>query len=222
MSRHQNQLKSRSSSFRLLTVLLTLTPLLIIHFPAPAPAPVSPRITCLNDAILELLGDDPTISTTYGTEIHKDLAVRLEHTATHGLSREARKEFSDTYLLPSNCKLIDAPALNAEMKAAISEMTAKRDKSIEFRQKQNATAISGLSQAINKMFSYKEADPTIIKMLMDAVRILCDLQHHDSTVRRSFILTSVKKDMKDQLQNTNLTRCYLAKILMKRLRQRKQ
>lgn len=39
-------------------------------------------------------------------------------------------------------------------------------------------------------------------MLMDAERILCHLQHHDSTVRRSFILTSVKKDMKDQLQNT--------------------
>lgn len=36
----------------------------------------------LNDVILELLGDDPTISTTYGTEIHKDLAVRLEYIAT--------------------------------------------------------------------------------------------------------------------------------------------
>lgn len=110
----------------------------------------------LDDAILELLGDDPTISSTYGAEIHKDLAVRLEHTATHGLSREVRKELSEKYLLPSNCKLIDAPALNAEMKAAISEMTAKRDKSIEFRQKQNATAISCLSQAINKLFSYKK------------------------------------------------------------------
>lgn len=152
--------------------------------------------------ILEIFGEDPTISNNYGSEIHKDLAVRLEHAATHGLTKELRKELSEKYLLPSNCKLVDAPALNAEIKAGISDITAKRDKSIEIRQKQVATAISCVGQAINLLISKSDADPALVKMLMDTERILCDSQHSDSVIRRNFILSTMKKDMKDQLQNT--------------------
>lgn len=158
--------------------------------------------TIRNSTILEILGEDPTISNNFGAEIHKDLAVRLEHTAIHGLSKEQRKEITEKYLLPSNCKLINAPVLNAEIKAAISDINAKRDKNIEIRQKQVSTAISCLSQAINSLISKSDNDPELIRMLMDTERILCDLQYHDSTIRRNFILSSLKKDMKDQLQNT--------------------
>lgn len=158
----------------------------------------------LDESILAILGEDPTISNVYGPEIHKDLALRLEHFAQNGLSKDLRKELGEKYLLPSNCKLISAPALNAEIKAAIPDVNVKRDKNIETRQKQTATAISCLGQAINCLISKKDSntDSSIVKMLMDAERILCDVQHNDSVVRRNFILTSLKKDMKDQLQNT--------------------
>lgn len=86
--------------------------------------------------ILDMLEEDPTVSNIYGTEIHKDLAVRLEHVATHELNKEVCKELLKTYyayihllqflekylqdtyflnLLPSNCKLINTPALNADL-----------------------------------------------------------------------------------------------------------
>ncbi|KAL4711716.1 hypothetical protein ACJJTC_003483 [Scirpophaga incertulas] len=156
----------------------------------------------LDSTILEILGEDPTISNSYGEEIHKDLAVRLEHVVTNGLTKELRKELCEKYLLPNNCKLINAPILNAEIKAAISDLTAKRDKNIEFRQKQIATAISCLSQAINSLISKNNAEPELIKILMDTERILCDSQYRDSVIRRNFILSSLKKDIKDQLQNT--------------------
>ncbi|XP_028173802.1 uncharacterized protein LOC114362551 [Ostrinia furnacalis] len=161
-----------------------------------------PVEVALDGAILEVLGEDPTISAAYGPEIHKDLALRLQHVASNGLSKELRKELQEKYLLPSNCKLISAPALNAEIKAAISDMTAKRDKSIELRQKQTATAISCLGQALNILISKNNTDSSLIKLLMDTERILCDSQYNDSVVRRNFILSSLKKEMKDQLQNT--------------------
>lgn len=161
-----------------------------------------PTDLAMSSFLLEILGDDPTTTITYGPEIHKDLAVRLEHISTNGLSKELRKEINDKYLLPANCKLINAPTLNAEIKAAVAEAIVKRDKNIELRQKQIAVAIACLSQAINKLLSNNNADPNLIKMLMDTERILCDSQHSDSVVRRNFILSSLKKDMNEQLRNT--------------------
>lgn len=157
----------------------------------------------ISDSVLvELLGDDPTFSSTYGADLHEDLAARLEHTATHGISKDLRKDLIDKYLVPNNCKLISAPALNPEIKAAMTDITMKRDKNIEQRQKQMSAAISCLSQIININILNNNSNPDLIKMLMDSQRILCDLQHNDSVIRRNFILSSLKKDMRDQLQNT--------------------
>lgn len=84
----------------------------------------------LDAEILEILGVDPTLTKKFGNEVQKDVAVRFEHVATAGLSKDDRKEILDKYLVPSNCKLIAAPALNPEVKAALSEMVIKRDKAI--------------------------------------------------------------------------------------------
>ncbi|CAG9137661.1 unnamed protein product [Plutella xylostella] len=164
----------------------------------PQPLPTEP---VLDDAILEILGDDPTISNTYGAEIQKDLAIRLEHIATHGLTEELRKEITQKYLVPNNCKLINAPSLNVELEA-ISAAITKRDKGIQARQKQIATAISCISQTINKLITNTNADSETVKMLMDAERLLCDSQYNDSILRRNFITSSVKPEMKEQLQKT--------------------
>lgn len=158
----------------------------------------------LDNTILEILGDDPTALNIFGDEIQKDLAVRLQHCATNGLSKEQRKVFKEKYLTPSNCKMINAPVLNAEIKVAVSEVVAKRDKAIETKQAQLACAISALSQALTRLLSSTDKDSDLIKLLMDTSRILCDCQYNDSLTRRSFVLSTLKKDMKDQLQNTKV------------------
>lgn len=65
-----------------------------------------------------------------GKDIHKHLAIRLEHYATAGLPKDLRKKVGNKYLIPGNCKVIDASQLNPEIKAAVSEQIAKRDKNI--------------------------------------------------------------------------------------------
>lgn len=79
-----------------------------------------------DNGIFELLGDDPSITTSYGKEINPDLAVRLQHFVTTGLSKELRKDLQGKYLPPSNCTLIDAPLLNPEIKTAVSDIVLKR------------------------------------------------------------------------------------------------
>lgn len=153
---------------------------------------------------MEILGIDPTQAEKYGKDIQKDLAVRFEHGATSGLTKEIRKEFTDKYLVPGNCKLVDAPTLNPEVKAALSEAVTKRDKAIETKQKLMSSAISSLGEAITQLLTAKEKNSNLLRLLMDTGRILCDCQHNDTVTRRNYVIYSVKKEMKEYLQNTKV------------------
>lgn len=158
----------------------------------------------LDTDILEILGVDPTKSEKFGKDLQKDVAVRFEHTATIGLSKEERKEMTTKYFIPKNCKLVGAPALNPEIKAALSETVVKRDAVIEQKQKLMASAISSLGEAITLVLSSKDKNTELLRLLMDTGRTICDCQYHETNVRRNFITFAVKKDMKESLQNTKI------------------
>ncbi|XP_073944616.1 uncharacterized protein [Choristoneura fumiferana] len=178
---------------------------------------------CLNwtKKTLLILGDDPSATQSYGKDIQAALAVRLQHIATMGLTKEQRKELQDKHLPPANCTLINGPVLNPEIKAAVSDVIAKRDKGIEHKQNQMANAISCIGEAISLLISSEEKNPTLMKLLMDAGRLLCDCQHTDTTVRRMFILNSLKKDMKDQLQSTKVDKYLFGQDLANTLKSAK-
>lgn len=168
----------------------------------PAPEDVTPPE--LDVEILQILGVDPTKTKLFGKHVQNDVAVRFEHIATTGLTKDDRKELTDKYLLPENCKLVGAPALNPEIKAALSEMVVKRDKVIETKQSILASAISSLGQAITLLLSSNEKNTDLLRLLMDTGRTLSDCQHNDTVTRRNFILYAVKKDMKESLQNAKV------------------
>lgn len=172
----------------------------------------------LDRSVLEIFGDDPSVLKEYGNEIQSDLAVRLQHIATNGLSKEVRKELCEKYLPPSNCTLIGAPELNAEIRAAVSEAVIKRDKGIEIKQKQLGHAITCISDAISILVSKEDKDMSIIKLLMDASRLLCDHQNQDSMTRRNFILFNLKKDMKDELIKTKVDKLLFGTDLAEKLK----
>ncbi|XP_045533956.1 zinc finger homeobox protein 4-like [Papilio machaon] len=63
--------------------------------PPPAPPgsePQQPLVAELDDELLQVLGKDPSKANTPGKDIQCNLAVRLQHIATSGLSKETRKE----------------------------------------------------------------------------------------------------------------------------------
>uniref|UniRef100_A0A2A4JRT3 Uncharacterized protein n=1 Tax=Heliothis virescens TaxID=7102 RepID=A0A2A4JRT3_HELVI len=101
----------------------------------------------LDKDLLDILGDDPTCTVIYGPDIHKELASRLQHITTCGLTKETRKELQQRYPLPANATLLGAPAINPEIKAALPESLANRDKAIETKQKLLASAISCIASA---------------------------------------------------------------------------
>ncbi|XP_061724436.1 uncharacterized protein LOC133530524 [Cydia pomonella] len=174
--------------------------------------------TVLDSSVLEILGEDPSENIQYGKEIRKELANRLEHIATTGLSKEVRKELLEAYLIPANCTKIDAPLMNAEIKAAVTDVLTKRDKGIEMRQKQLACAISGLARVINTEIESSEKNNERLKQLMDIGRILCDVQHSESVTRRNFAIYSIKKDLKDHITNTKIDKYLFGEELAETLK----
>lgn len=169
--------------------------------------------TELDKDILEVLGDDPSSSTQYGEEIHKELATRLQHITTTGLTKEARKELQQKYLLPSNAILLGAPAMNPEIKAALPETLANRDKAIETKQKLLASAISCVASATSYLLDPQNQNKELLKKLMDANRMLCDLQHSDSVTRRMFSTSVLKKDVKSQILNSKIDKLLFSESL---------
>lgn len=163
-----------------------------------------PEESGLDNDILEILGDDPTATVEYGKDIRPELAARFNHIATNGLDKDNRKELCDKYLIPRNCSLIGAPALNAEIKVALNENTVKRDKLIESRQKRIAAAISSIGEAISHALEATEKDNAQIKRLMDTARLICDAQYNDSVSRRNLAVYSLKKEMKEPLLDTKI------------------
>lgn len=172
----------------------------------------------LDETVMEILGSDPSTTSSFGKNIQKDLAVRYEFIATSGLTKELRKELLDSHLPPGNCKLIDAPSLNPEIKAAVTDVIVKRDKAMQAKQKQIASAISCLSEVITIILSQETKDPNILRLLVDTGRILCDCQHNDSVTRRNFILAVLKKDLKDQVQLTKIDSLLFGQELAETLR----
>ncbi|XP_059051519.1 uncharacterized protein LOC131846274 [Achroia grisella] len=175
-------------------------------------------IDTLDSVALDILGDDPSSVTEYGRDIHKELANRLQHIATDGLTKETRRELCSKYLIPANSTKFAAPLVNAEIKAALSEITIKRDKGIESRQKQLASAISGLAGVLNQELNSKDRDSSRLKTLMDVTRILCDIQHAESVTRRYLAMSTIKKDLREHLTNTKIDKYLFGENLSETLK----
>lgn len=190
--------------------------------PASAPAPASPTTAAtrtepvvgenkstpdevaLDEEILVFLGEAPSKEKKYGPKIQNEIANRWEHAATSGVTKDVRKDFLEKYLTPENCKLADPPALNLEVKAALSDTLQKKDTAIQHKQKQISAAVSCIGLAVQRTLSSNHKDPELLKLLIDAGRIICDLQHTESVLRRSYICSCIKKDVKEHLNDTQI------------------
>lgn len=166
-----------------------------------------------DDDVIEILGDDPTQATEFGKDIHVGLANRLSHFITNGLNSDARKELCKKYLVPANCPRMVPPLLNPEIKVALPETSMKRDKGIEGRQKQLATALACLSDVMTSRMKDKDKDSALLKQLMDLAKLICDSLHSDSAKRRYFALSTLKKDINDHLTQTKVDKYLFGETL---------
>ncbi|CAH2086589.1 unnamed protein product [Euphydryas editha] len=157
----------------------------------------------LDEEIINILGDAPD-ELSYGPPIHKELALRWTNAIKNGLLKEKKKEIMKKYLPPENCKTIDAPKLNLEAQAAVSEAAVKRDKAIASKQSQIGSALTALAMAFEQLSKNGKENISVINYVSDAARLLCDHQNQESNMRRNFILQGLEQTTRDSVKDTEI------------------
>ncbi|KAL4719870.1 hypothetical protein ACJJTC_005432 [Scirpophaga incertulas] len=154
------------------------------------PEPTEPEEPALDSETLQALGDPIVEKKTYGPPINSDLASRCITILKSGLDKENREHLINNYLTPKNCQILQAPKLNPEIIATISDNINNRDRKIEAEQQQLGQGITALNQALSLLVTNTSDRLTIIKTLSDASKILADL-HYRKTMSRKKLITPV-------------------------------
>lgn len=140
-----------------------------------------------------------------GPNLNSELADRLKEILVKGLPAEPLKDLLIKYPLPNNCDRFGAPKLN-EIINFVPNTVSLRDQRIIKRQEKIAVALSAISQIISWMENLKSTPgwKIALETLCDASKLIADLQHEESLIRRNLILSSVDDSMKEMLLTTTI------------------
>ncbi|XP_043277062.1 uncharacterized protein [Venturia canescens] len=174
----------------------------------------------LDPKILEVMGKRFLEDRVLAAAIPNDLGIRWEEILKSGMPSEDRVALIKKYPPPKNCCIIDPPKMNPEVRASLQEMIIKRDERIEAKQSKIAACLA----AVGKIFSNileRRNDPDnldIFEQLSDIGRLLSDLQHDESNIRKSLILANLSAPFKEVLSGSTPDELLFGKQLEERLK----
>lgn len=103
----------------------------------------------LDPELLSALGESMSDIPDYGEKIHENLAKLWLPLLKKGMPKESKDKLLKEYLVPENCRLLQAPKLNAEISAAIPDLVRNRDKTLSVAQQQLGAGISAINRGLN-------------------------------------------------------------------------
>lgn len=147
----------------------------------------------LDTDILTALGEVTEDVPKFGENIHDNLARLWTPILRKGLDKEIKEKLQKQILIPENCSLLQAPKLNPEIAATISDATRYKDKRVETSQQQLGLGIAGLNRGLSLLLENDNERIKAIKLLSDSSRLLCDLHHSNSEIRKKFVTPGLEK-----------------------------
>ncbi|XP_073958392.1 uncharacterized protein [Choristoneura fumiferana] len=163
------------------------------------PAPNSDQPS-LDPTLLAALGESNSDTPEYGTSIHDTLANIWLPLLKKGITKENKDKLLKEYLIPNNCKLLQAPKLNAEISAAVSEIVRGRDKKYVAVQQQLGQGIAAISRAMDILLK-TDNKVEALKYMSDGCRILSDSHHFFTKDRIKLIIPSLEKNFLHVIQD---------------------
>ncbi|GAB0090872.1 hypothetical protein DMENIID0001_056410 [Sergentomyia squamirostris] len=164
------------------------------------------REGALPEDILNVLGKRLYEDRASAPEVHADLAIRWNEILEKGIPSEFIHDILKKYPPPKNCALFEPPKLNPVVKAIMSEQVVARDDRIALRQGKISAALSAISNALTTVFATKNIPEwkTLAENLSDASKIMTDLQHDETVIRRTLILANVDASMRETLKESKI------------------
>ncbi|XP_046614882.1 uncharacterized protein LOC124302604 [Neodiprion virginianus] len=134
--------------------------------------------------------------------VHSHVATLWLEIIEKSLPAEERKGFLKKISPPHNCVFIDPPKLNLEVKPALDSTVVKRDERIVEKQKKVAASLAGVGKVIDLLIKSNLADKKQYLEPLDGVaKLLADLQHDETSIRKSLILKNIKAPFNDTLKD---------------------
>ncbi|XP_043271177.1 uncharacterized protein [Venturia canescens] len=156
----------------------------------------------LDPEILEILGRRFAEDRVLAAAIPTELVIRWEEILKRGLPTEERVSLIKKYPPPSNCIIIDPPRVNPEVQASLHESVAERDERIYGKQTKMTACLAAIGKSFRKVLEGGGEKLLILEQLSDASRLLADLLHDESIIRKSLILANLNVSCKETLNAT--------------------
>lgn len=142
----------------------------------------------LDPELLSALGETESDSPEYGEKILDSQAKLWLPILKKGIPKESKEKLLKEYAVPDNCRLLQAPKLNAEIAAALPDMVRNRDKSsLMVQQQQLGLGITAINRAMDLILLNGDKVQAI-KHLSNGCRFLSDL-HYTYTQNRIKLIT---------------------------------
>ncbi|XP_067208062.1 uncharacterized protein [Linepithema humile] len=156
----------------------------------------------LETEILEIFGDRLLPDRVLAPAVHKHFAVIWGDIIKKGLPTEERKNLLKKLPPPENCIFMDPPKLNPAVKKVLDNNIIKRDDRIIEKQEKVAASLAGVAEIIELILKLDPPEKKQhLELLNRVARILADLQHDETYIRRNLILMNIKQEFRDTLKD---------------------
>lgn len=175
------------------------------------------------EEIIEVFGKRIYEGQELAPELCSDLAIRLEDVLKKGIPADILKEIIKKYPPPKNCTFFEPPKLNAVIKSVMLDTIVKRDERIMTRQEKISAALAAAVQIILMLAENKSITgwKSLMEMICDVSKLVADLQHDESLIRRNLLIANVSSTMKDTLTSTIIDEFLFGKDLDETLKNAK-
>ena len=136
-----------------------------------------------------------------------------------GLPLEEIKRLLKDFPPPANCLMMDPPKLNLEIKAAVDSTIQKRNERIIEKKEKISASLAGISKIIELVLKSNPPEKKqLLESLNGVMRLLADLQHDETLIRRSLILKNIAAPVRDILKVRPFANWLFAKDLSEQLK----
>ena len=173
----------------------------------------------LEQEVLQIFGERLVTDRVLAPAVSGRLSDIWSDILIKGLPLEERKRLLKDFPPPANCLMMDPPKLNFEFKAAVDSTIQKRDERIIEKQEKISASLAGISKTIELVLKSNPPEKKqLLEPLNGVMRLLADLQHDETLIRRSLILKNIAAPVRDMLKDRPFDNWLFAKDLSEQLK----